>query len=184
MEYDFSIYPQISDAKIKPHKWMKANARVLSLSLAIDKLIAQALDRKFYVQHLSTDFLHEIKIKISFVNGDLTEEESIKLKESLGLCKQCVFRHLSKINEPQDFTDFYQSIMEILAEMAKKHFKLVQPQIWIPKYEFVKIFLKLSDIAELRSNDIEYIYSDNQSEMAVHNLKKLSVVRLDSCIAL
>lgn len=172
MEYDFSIYPQIHSTKTNPGKWMKANARILTSSLAIDKLMGQALDRKLCVQHLSTDFLHEIKIKISFVDADLTEEESAKLTESLGLCKQCVFKHLSKIKGPQDFAEFYQTIMEILSEMAKKHF-LIKPKIWIPKYEFVKIFLSLSDIAELRSNAIEYIYSDNVTEMTIHNLKKL-----------
>jgi hypothetical protein len=178
MKYDFCIYPQISDAKINPSKSMAANAKIIDVAIGIDKLMTKSLDGGLHVQHVSSDLLHQIDIKLSHRNEILSGKDYEKLLRCLSKCKLCVFLHQPKMGNQHDFAELYKDLLRILGDAAKEHYKLIQPQIAIHKYELAKIVIKLSDVAELRISDTQYLYQDKQSSVDIKSPRKLTIADL------
>lgn len=175
MKYDFCIYPQISDVKINPSKSMAANAKIIDVAIGIDKLMTKSLDGGLHVQHVSSDLLHQIDIKLSHRNDILSGKDHEKLLRCLSKCKLCVFLHQPKMDNQDDFNELYKDLLRILGDAAKEHYKLIQPQIAIHKRELARIVVKLSDISELRTSDTQYLYQDKQSSVFIKSPRKLSI---------
>lgn len=177
MEFDYQIYPENPESKISAPQWLNANTELINQATKIDKLIISVLDgENLSVKHLTTDYLHCLKIDLGSKDGNLTEKDKNTIIKDLGECKVCIFKSLPNIEDNQDFANLYQKLLDLVGIMAKKYYKLTKPAFIIPKLDLANIVAKLTTITALRPDrEIKYSYADNISSFRINNTRTLDL---------